>query len=386
MKKVLRLGGSHRDIPLIKASQELGYFIITLGDRDYYLGHNYSDRAIKIDFNDLDAVRKIIKEENIEYLLPGCGEESYLNTVKLSQELNIGNFDSLKTAQLIHNKWRFKEFCLEHNISVPKGLYLTSLEDLSNINTMNFPIVIKPTNLSGGKGVEVVHSLKELQSSLKITQKVSDEIFLEEYIEGELIAYSIILNNQNIVYEFVASDKTYLNPYLITSAFPKELDERILSKINSEVTKIAKLLNLSNGMFHLQILIKNNIPYIIDVTRRIPGDFFPNLMELSDNIEYNKSVIQGYTTGKITANLKKAKKQNFIIRHCVMPSTNGIYQDIFIDKSLENNIISIFDLTKRGYNINDYLHTQIAIIFIQLTSYDDKLLNNINKLIYPIIK
>ena len=41
MKKVLILGGSHRDIPLIKASQELGYFVITLGDRDYYMGHEY---------------------------------------------------------------------------------------------------------------------------------------------------------------------------------------------------------------------------------------------------------------------------------------------------------------------------------------------------------
>ena len=48
MKKVLILGGSHRDIPLIKASQDLGYFVITLGNKDYYLGHNYSNKAYKI--------------------------------------------------------------------------------------------------------------------------------------------------------------------------------------------------------------------------------------------------------------------------------------------------------------------------------------------------
>ena len=54
MKKILILGGSHRDIPLIKASQDLGYFVITLGNKDYYLGHNYSNKAYKINFNDLE--------------------------------------------------------------------------------------------------------------------------------------------------------------------------------------------------------------------------------------------------------------------------------------------------------------------------------------------
>lgn len=386
MKKVLILGGSHRDIPLIKACKELAYFVITLGDRDYYLGHKYADQYYKINFNDLIKIKEIVKNEEIDYLIPGSGEESYLNTVKLSEELNMGHFDSLKTANLVHNKWRFKEFCLKNNISVPKGVYVTSSSDITNLNDMNFPIVIKPTNLSGGRGVEVVHTLKDLQSSLKVTEKVSNEIFLEEYIEGELIAYSIILKEQDIIYDFIASDKTYLNPYLITSAFPKKLDKKVVKHIHTEVTKLAKLLSLSNGMFHLQILIKENIPYIIDVTRRIPGDFFPDLMELADGVEYNKAVIQGYTTGNLNANLLKNTKQNFIIRHCVMPSENGIYENIVIDESIKNNIISVFDLLDKGYIIKDYLHTQIAIVFIKLNKYNETVLDNINNLIKVSVK
>jgi hypothetical protein len=69
MKKILILGGSHRDIPLIKASQDLGYFVITLGNKDYYLGHNYSNKAYKINFNDLNMVKKIVylHPENLRY-------------------------------------------------------------------------------------------------------------------------------------------------------------------------------------------------------------------------------------------------------------------------------------------------------------------------------
>ena len=235
MKKILILGGSHRDIPLIEASQELGYFVITLGNRDYYLGHDYSDKSYKVNFNDLAKVKEIIKSERVDYLLPGSGEESYLNTVQLAQELGIGNFDTLETARLVHNKWKFKEFCLENSISTPSGFYYT--DDL-NLNNIEFPITIKPTNLSGGRGVDVVYDFKNLKESLAKSREVSDEIFLEEFVDGELIAYSVVIKNRKIAYGFTGRDDTYKNKYLITSAYPIQLKAVTQNKLQSDVEKI----------------------------------------------------------------------------------------------------------------------------------------------------
>lgn len=385
MKKILVLGGSHRDIPLIKTSQELGYYVITLGDRDYYLGHNYSDKAYKINFNDLNMVKKIIEDERIDYLLPGSGEESYLNTVKLAHELKIGNFDTLEVANLVHNKWRFKEFCLNNNISTPKGKFYIDDNDLTDLS---FPIVVKPTNLSGGRGVEIVNTKEELIKSLIETKKVTNEIFLEEFIEGKLIAYSVFLKDQKIIYGFVGEDRTYLNKYLITTAFPCKVKKETLEKIKCDIEKIAKLLNLVDGMFHLQIMIKNDIPYIIDVTRRIPGDLYPYLIEYCDGVEYSKAVVKAYTTGIINNEFdKKFDKQKFIIRHCVMSDKNGMYKNLYINPLLENNIIDTIHLISTNSLIHDYLSMQIAIIFINIDEgFDQKsFVSKINSLIYPII-
>lgn len=384
MKKILLLGGSHRDIPLITASQELGYFVITLGDRDYYLGHQYSNKSYKINFNDLEKVKKIALDEQIDYLLPGCGEESYLNTVQLSHELNIGNFDTLETAQLIHNKWKFKDYCLKNTISTPNGIFYTGQNDLESLQ---FPIVVKPTNLSGGRGVEIVHDTDELKKSLINVQTFSDEIFLEEFIDGKLIAYSIFIKNQKIIYGFVGEDKTYLNPYLIASAYPTDIEDIVLEKLKEDIEKLSRLLHLVDGMFHLQVLIKDQKPYIIDVTRRIPGDLYPYLIEYCDDIEYSKAVVNAYTTGIITNEFDpKSKKQSFVIRHCVMPSTNGIYKEIHINESLQNSIIYSFDLLEKESVITDFLHTQLAIIFIKLDYADTSILKNINSVIKPIIE
>lgn len=379
MKKILILGGSHRDIPLIKASQELGYFVITLGNRDYYLGHNYSDKAYKINFNNLDEVKKIIDQEKIDYLLPGSGEESYLNTVTLSNELGIGNFDKNETAQLVHNKWKFKEFCLANNILTPSGKFYTKKSDMEDLI---YPIVVKPTNLSGGRGVEVVSTQEELLKSLEKSQKISDEIFLEEFIDGNLIAYSVFLKDQRIEYGFTGEDITYLNKYMITTAFPCKVSKNVLEKLNQDIEKLSQLLSLVNGMFHLQILIKDDKPYIIDVTRRIPGDLYPYLIEYCDNIKYSQAVVSAYTTNTYEDEFQsKLEKQNFIIRHCVMPHKNGIYKEISIDKSLQEKIIYRLDLIQQNTEIKDYLHTQIAILFIKLNHNEYDLIKNLFNLI-----
>lgn len=378
MKKALLLGGSHRDIPLIKAAQDLGYSVITLGDRNYYLGHNYSDIAYKIDFNDLEKVRNIITQENIDFLIPGCGEESYLNTVKLSEEFSIGNFDCMETASLLHHKWKFKEFCLKNDISTPIGIYHCPHKDFK---TLTFPVVVKPVNLSGGRGVSIVNNFEELTQATQTAKHLSNEIFLEEFIAGRLIAYSVFIKNQKIIYAFTGADDTYLNKFLITTAYPIQLPVNVIKKLKTDVEKIATILNLVDGMFHLQVLIRDNTPYIIDITRRIPGDLYPYLIEYCDGVKYSLAVINAYTN--VINNdefYQKKTPQKFIIRHCVMPERNGVFKGLKINRSIKDNILDQIDLIRIGDKIDDYMNTQVSIILLEFKKYDETIVANINDL------
>jgi biotin carboxylase len=382
MKKILILGGSHRDIPLIEASQGLGYFVITLGDKDYYLGHGYSDKSYKVNFNDLVKVKEIIKSEEVDYLLPGSGEESYLSTVQLAQELGIGNFDTLETAKLVHNKWKFKEFCLENSISTPDGVYYT---DNLNLDNIAFPVAVKPTNLSGGRGVDVVDNLESLNASLLKAKEVSDEIFLEDYIDGNLIAYSVIIKDQKIAYEFTGIDATYKNKYIITSAYPAQLKLATQSKLKKDVEKLSKRLSLVDGMFHLQAITRDDVPYIIDVTRRIPGDLYPYLMEYCDSVEYSKAVVKLYVGKPLENELAVMGEQKFVIRHCVMSNKNGLFKEIKIDKYLRRHVIFRIDLLSKDSEITNFLTDQISIIFVQVLDKDKYIISNIDKLIFPVV-
>lgn len=360
MEKILILGGSHRDIPLIEASKDLGFFVITLGNNDRYIGHRYADKSYNIDFNNLDSVRGVIKKENIRYLIPGCGEESYMRTIELADEFNIGNFDKPEIAKVVHNKWKFKEFCLNNGISTPKGFYYDS-----NIKSdiLSYPLIIKPTNYSGGRGVSIAYNKLEFDIAIGKAKNISNEIFIEEFIDGTLVAYSVIFVNKKILYGFTGKDLSYKNPYLVTTAFPVSLDPSTEKRMRKDLERIASGLNLCDGVFHAQFLIKNKIPYIIDVTRRIPGDLYPYLIELCDGVKYSKAAVNLYTKGVITNELSfKYKKQKFFVRHVIMSKSNGIFRRLKISQKMLENIKFKIDLIENGYEIDNYLTTQISII------------------------
>jgi len=383
-KKILILGGSHRDIPLIQASQSLGYYVITLGAIRTYLGHRYSDRKFIVDFNDLDAVKQIIENEEIDYILAGCSEAAYISSVKLSNEFGMGCYDLLETAKLLHNKWAFKKFCLENDITTPKAQCYAPELDLTKLS---FPLAIKPTTLSGGQGVDIVNSVYELKKTVIESLKFSTDLILEDYIEGQLIAYSIFLQNQEVIYGFVGDDKSYINRYLINTAYPITLKQEVLDRMRRDVEKIANLLQLVDGMFHLQIIIKDDIPYIIDVTRRIPGDLYPKLIEYCDGIAYSKAVVKSYLGKMLGGELEERnKQQKFVIRHCVMAGNNGVVKHVKVDHTLRDKICYRLNLIEAGKTINNFMVDVIEIIFIELDDRQDEVIDNINALIFPVME
>jgi len=368
--KILILGGSHRDIPLIDVLQKLGHYVITLGDRDYYIGHKFADKYYKLNFNDLQSVEKVIKKEKIDYIVSGSGEESLYNSAFLANKFDLGNYDDLETIKIVHNKKLFKDFCKQNGILVPEGG--------EDYKTLKFPVIIKPQNLSGGRGVKVVYNEKDLLKEIEYSKRFSEKILFEEFIEGEIIAYSVIIKNRKVYYEFSAKDQTYLNPYLISTASTIDLDT---SYLKEAVEIIADKLNFVDGVFHLQVLKKENKFYIMDVTRRIAGDLFPYLIEYSDEVNYTEMVVKSY----INQDFKKIQgNRKYVIRHCVMPDKNGIYEGVECEIPYKLRL----DLLKRGDRITDFktTHTNIFIFeFDDFNEMEDKL-KNINKLVKAKIK
>ncbi len=294
-----------------------------------------------------------------------------LLVVKLSKYVKKSNYDSAEVLERLHTKTLFKNLCKELKVNVPEEISTNTIDSL-----FSFPVIVKPLNLSGGRGISVANNINELTYSIRNAQEESNNknVLIEEFINSNLYAYSVIFQNQKIVYSFMAQELE--KSYYVTTTFGINLEDKLVKILDHDLEKIAKFLMLKDGLLHVQFMIKNNIANILEVTRRIPGDLFPTLIELSDGVEYSKAIVNSYL-GK-TNNIKQLllKNKNLkLIRYCVLSSKECIFDDIFIDKNIKvMKQVNIYDKNK--------LIKANVLVSIVIIVFEKNIIDNIDKLIY----
>ena len=371
MKRLLILGGSHSELPLIVEAKKLGFFVYSLGNKED-IGHKFSNEFIKEDYSDKNKILEIIKNKNIDFVLFGCNDFSIKSAAYAAKFLKKEIYDDIKTTETIHNKDLFKMFANEFNISVPKNYTYEDVE---------FPVIVKPIDLSGGKGIKIVNSYVELDNAIKNILNISREkkYVIEEYIEGEHYSCFVFVFNKSIKIKFFAKEYFYKNKFLVNGAFSVfNLNKKITEKLEKDINIIINKLNLKNGILHVQFVVKDFKPYILEITRRCPGDLYLKLIDYSLGINISEIIVKNYTELLREDDFNITFSKKLIMRHCLMTDKNGIFEHIKTDKKL--NIIDYFPLKCSGDKIENYLLDKVGITFCE---YQDNFEKNINNLIYP---
>lgn len=363
---ILIAGGSHADIPIIFAAKKAGYKVITSGNNAKDLGHIHSDLYVPADYSDPDAILKIAKDHDIEAIVASANDFSAISCSYVAQQLKLPGHDPVETTKTLHHKDRFRALAQQLKLNIPNAIRITKSEaerikDLPLV----LPVIVKPVDLSGGKGMTKVNTLDQLRGALQkafsATQK--EYIVIEEYIQGSNHGYSTFLLDGKIVFAFMDDEHYFLNHYLVSGASTSlSYSKTLANKLNQQLEILAGELNLVDGLLHVQFILHNNEPYIIEICRRTPGDLYVKLVEYATDFPMSNAMIK-FVTGTTPENFS-IKQINWITRHCAMSKQNGticnleygIFKQMIIDK---------MTFYKPGDKINNYLTYKAEIDFIQ---------------------
>jgi biotin carboxylase len=386
-KKIIILNGSHSEIPLIKAAKSLGFYVITTGNSPSLIGHAYADEYHLVDFSDPDAILRIAEKMKIDAICSCANDFGAITASFVSDRMNLPGHDSYDTTLLLHHKDRFKRFALENDIQTPYAESFDKLDPaLSSVGRYSFPLIVKPIDLTGGKGVSKVTSIEEYVDAVNLSFSLSrlNRIVIEEFVDGTQHSFSTFISKGKVVFYFSDNEYSYLNPYLVsTSAAPATNINRVAEALIKTAEKIASLLSLKDGIFHMQYLYCNDEPYLLEITRRCSGDLYPYPVDYATGLNWASWIVKA-ETGMDCSVFPEVTQKGFCGRHCIMSSKNGSVNNVVIDEQIAENIFKKLMWWKKGYSIKNYLEEKIGIVILKYDSLDEMLdkTERINDLIF----
>lgn len=375
-KKLLIAGGGYADIPLIQAGKALGFHVISSGSRADDMGHRYSDECHLVDFSDERAMLKLAQALQIDAICACCNDFSALTAAYVAEQMGLPGHDSHANAQIIHHKDKYRQFAVEHSIPSPRAEGFESVDDaLASLGRFSFPLIIKPVDLTGGKGISKITQVAEARGALELAfdRSRAKRVVVEEFIEGTRHGLSTFVRNGKVVFHFSDNEHYYLNPYLVSAAStPGDVPPEAVAKLCSTSEKIVALLGLKTGIFHIQFILRGNEPFIIEICRRAPGDLYTRFVQHATGVDYPAYIVRA-AAGMNCDDLVQVPAQGNFTRHCVMTSRNGKVINIHVEPSVQENIIDEFMWWKPGDVIEDFLAQKLGIVFLRFGSLSEML-------------
>lgn len=294
-KKLMLLGGIRYLLPVIKAAHEQGYYVITADYLPDNNAHKYSDEYVNVSIIDKEAVLKIAKEKEIDGIMSFGVDPGVVTASYVQNQMNLPSFGPYKSVEILQNKDKFRKFLLENGFNVPKAKGFSSVEEaLADLSWYEFPVIVKPTDSAGSKGVTRVDKIDELQSAIEYAFKhsIKGNIIVEEFIEKKGCSSdsdSFSLNGELKVVTFSAQrfDDKALNPYTPAAySWPSTFTEDEEIYLTSEIQRLLTLLQMKTSIYNIETRIgTNGKPYIMEVSPRGGGNRLAEVIRYATGVD-----------------------------------------------------------------------------------------------------
>lgn len=376
MKKALLLCASHNDLGLIRGLRKLGYYIQAIGNIPGLPGEKYVDKYIQVDYSDRERVLALAQKEQIDVICQCCNDFGVYTAAYVAEKLGLPGYDSYDTTLQLHNKDLFKVFAAEHDIMIPEFYNFSEESDAVEWlqQQTDYPWIVKPTDASAGNGINRIDSLEAGEEAIRTAFAKSREkrILIEKYIQGSQHGFCTFLVDQKVMAAATNNEYSVLNPYRVEiDTFPAVGREKVSDVLVAQIEKIAGLLQLKDGIFHLQYIMDGKQPRIIEVMRRVLGNMYSVPANQLCGFDWDYWEVRAKCGLSCKGFPKNMQQEGYYAYKTLLAEENGIIQQIEIPSHYEKYIFERFILKRPGEEITNYLSQPVGFLFMQFASEEE---------------
>lgn len=364
------LGGIRYLLPVIKAAHEQGYYVITADYLPDNIAHKYSDEYVNVSIIDKEAVLKVAQEKKIDGIMsfgvdPGVVAASYVQN-----QMGLPSFGPFESVEILQNKDKFRAFLTEHGFNVPKAKGFSSVEEaLADLTWYEFPVIVKPTDAAGSKGVTRVDTLMELKPALKyaIEHSISGHIIAEEFIEKQGCSSdtdSMSVDGKLVFTSFCAQrfDADATNPYTPAAySWPSTFTEEQETYLKSEIQRLITLLGLKTCVYNIETRIgTNGKPYIMELTPRGGGNRLCEMLRYATGVDMITAITRAIV-GDEPAPIEQKPYNGHWAEIILHADKSGIFDHLDVRKELPTEIVEEDLWVEKGDKVESFEGANNAI-------------------------
>ena len=163
------LGGIHYLLPVIEAAHKNGYYTITADYLPNNIAHRYSDEYVNVSITDKESVLKEAQRLKIDGIMSFACDPGVIAASYVQNEMNLPSFGPFESVVILQNKDKFRTFLRENGFNTPWAKGYSNINDaLSDIQSLPFPVIVKPTDSAGSKGVSKVETIDDRGASVNV--------------------------------------------------------------------------------------------------------------------------------------------------------------------------------------------------------------------------
>ena len=294
-KKLMLLGGLRYLLPVIKAAHEQGYYVITADYLPNNIAHQYADEYCNVSIVDKEAVLKEAERMQIDGIMSFACDPGVIAASYVQNKLGLPSFGPFESVEILQNKDRFRSFLQKNGFNVPLAKGFDSIEAaMEEIYWYPWPVIVKPTDAAGSKGVTRVDKAEDLRPALEyaMAHSISGHIIVEEFIEKQGCSSdtdSMSVDGKLVFTSYCAQrfDLNATNPYTPAAySWPSTFTKEQEDYLTSEIQRLITLLGLKTVVYNIETRIgTNGKPYIMELTPRGGGNRLCEMLHYATGVD-----------------------------------------------------------------------------------------------------
>lgn len=373
-KKLLLLGGSAQQVVAIETAKRLGYRTILC---DYLIdnpGQYHADTFYQLSTTDKKAILEVAQKERIDGIVAYASDPAAPTAAFVAEVMGlVGN--PAESVEILCNKDRFRHFLNENGFNAPcSGGYGTVAEAIADLDRFCLPVIIKPVDSSGSKGVTVLQNWDQVEQALNFAFSFSrgSRVIVEEFIEKKhpyLIGGDIFVLDGKVVLWGLLNchrDETVNKLVPVGKSYPVLLDEPDLEAVKQTLQDMVTKLGIRCGAMNVELVVdKSGRVWPIDVGPRNGGNMIPELLGYIFGVDVVEMTVLAAMGREVSLDCVTAVP--FYATHNLHAHGSGKFLDIEFSEEITPYIIrkSIYKIPGDPVEYFDNAAKALGILFLK---------------------